>query len=155
VANSTHGGHGARNAPASAPITNGDFVATHPPLFTEAGEPIEADHWLQVIESKFGLLYGMEVQKTLFATQQLCGDASAWWANYATTRPVYHQVSWIEFCNAFHAHHIPAGVMRKKCQEFMDLKQGGCPCMTTPSCSSTSHSMCRTRWTPMTRSTAS
>jgi hypothetical protein len=30
----------------------------------------------------------MEVLKTLFAAQQLCGDANAWWANYTTTRPV-------------------------------------------------------------------
>jgi hypothetical protein len=38
---------------------------------------------------------------------------------------VDYQVSWAEFHNAFHAHYIPAGVMRKKRQEFMDLKQGG------------------------------
>jgi hypothetical protein len=34
-------------------------------------------------------------------------------------------VQWAEFCDAFRAHYIPAGVMRKKRQEFMDLKQGG------------------------------
>jgi hypothetical protein len=34
-------------------------------------------------------------------------------------------VTWAEFCDAFRAHYIPAGVMRKKRQEFMDLKQGG------------------------------
>jgi hypothetical protein len=35
---------GARNAPAPAPTTYNDFAAMHPPLFTEAGEPLEADH---------------------------------------------------------------------------------------------------------------
>jgi hypothetical protein len=69
IANSTHGGNGARNAPAPAPTTYSDFVATHPPLFTEVGEPLEADHWLQVMESKFGLLRCTEVQKTLFTAQ--------------------------------------------------------------------------------------
>jgi hypothetical protein len=34
-------------------------------------------------------------------------------------------VPWAEFRNAFHAHYIPASVMRNKRQEFMDLKQGG------------------------------
>jgi hypothetical protein len=34
-------------------------------------------------------------------------------------------VSWVEFRDAFRAYYIPAGVMRKKRQEFMDLKQGG------------------------------
>jgi hypothetical protein len=66
VANSTHGGNGVRNAPAPAPTTYSDFTATHPPLFTKTGEPLEVDHWLQVMESKFGLLRCTEVQKTLF-----------------------------------------------------------------------------------------
>jgi hypothetical protein len=79
----------------------------------------------QVIESKFRLLHCTEVQKTLFAAQQLCGDASAWWANYAATHPVDYHVSWTEFRSAYRAHYIPAGMMRKKRQEFMDLKQGG------------------------------
>jgi hypothetical protein len=66
IANSTRGANGARNAPALAPTTYSDFAAMHPPLFTEAGEPLEADHWLRVMESKFGLLCCTEMQKTLF-----------------------------------------------------------------------------------------
>jgi hypothetical protein len=69
------------------------------------------------MESKFGLLRCTDVQKTLFA--------SAWWANYTATRPTDYQVSWAEFYNAFRTYYIPAGVMRKKRQKFMDLKQGG------------------------------
>jgi hypothetical protein len=60
---------GARNAPALALITYSDFVAIHPLLFIEAGEHLKEDHWLRVIESKFGLLHCTEVQKTLFAAQ--------------------------------------------------------------------------------------
>jgi hypothetical protein len=54
------------------------------------------------------------VQKTLFAAQQLCGDTGAWWPNYTATHPTDYQVSWAEFRDAFHAHYIPAGMMRKK-----------------------------------------
>jgi hypothetical protein len=125
IANSTRGGNEARNAPAPASTTYNDFTATHPPLFTEAGEPLEVDHWLRMMESKFRLLRCTKVQKTLFATNQLWGDASAWWANYTATRPADYQVPWAEFHDAFCAHYIPAGVMRKKRQEFMDLKQEG------------------------------
>jgi hypothetical protein len=64
------------------------------------------------------------IKKTLFAVQQLRGDASAWWDNYTATLPMDYQVSWTEFRNAFCTHYILAGVMRKKHQEFMDLKQG-------------------------------
>jgi hypothetical protein len=125
MANSTRGGIRARNALAPSPTTYTDFAVTHPPLFTEAGEPLEADYWLRVMESMFGLLRSTEVQKTLFAIQQLCGDASTRWANYTTTRPADYQVSCAEFRDAFRAHYIPTGVMRKKHQEFMDLKLGG------------------------------
>jgi hypothetical protein len=114
VAISARGGDGERNAPAPTPTTYGDFAATHPPLFTKAREPLEADHWLWVIKSKFGLLHCTEVQKTLFAAQQLRGDASAWWANYAATHPADYQVPWAKFRSAFRAHHIPVGMMRKK-----------------------------------------
>jgi hypothetical protein len=114
IANSARGDNGARNALAPAPTTYNDFVAMHPPLFTKAGEPFEADHWLRVMESKFGLLRCTEVKKTLFVVQQLQGDASAWWANYIATRPADYHVSWAEFRDAFRAHYIPAGVMRKK-----------------------------------------
>jgi hypothetical protein len=127
IANSTRGGNGARNAPAPAlaPTTYSDFAATHPPLFIEAGEPLEANHWLRVMESKFGLLRYTEVQKTLFTAQQLRDDAGTWWANYTATRPMDYQVPCAEFRDAFCAHYIPADVMTKKRQEFMDLKQGG------------------------------
>jgi hypothetical protein len=44
IANSAHGGNGARNASAPAPTTYSDFTATHPLLFTEARKPLEIDH---------------------------------------------------------------------------------------------------------------
>jgi hypothetical protein len=39
VANSTRGGNGVRNAPAPAPTTYSDFVATHPPLLENLLRP--------------------------------------------------------------------------------------------------------------------
>jgi hypothetical protein len=78
-----------------------------------------------VIKSKFGLLRYTELQKTLFTTHQLCKDVSAWWANYTAAQAVVYQVTWAEFRGAFCAHHIPTGVMRRKYQEFKDLKEGG------------------------------
>jgi hypothetical protein len=56
-----------------------DFSETRPPLFVKAEDPLEADEWIRVIEQKFGLLRCMEIQKPLFATQQLRGPASTWW----------------------------------------------------------------------------
>jgi hypothetical protein len=37
-----------------------DFLATHPPVFANATDPLEADSLLRTIESKFGLLHCTE-----------------------------------------------------------------------------------------------
>jgi hypothetical protein len=44
-----------------------DFLTTHPPVFADATDPLEADSWLRTMESMFGLLHCTEYQKTLYA----------------------------------------------------------------------------------------
>jgi hypothetical protein len=46
-----------------------DFLATHPPVFADVTDPLEADNWLCTIESKFWLLHCIEYQKTLYTVQ--------------------------------------------------------------------------------------
>jgi hypothetical protein len=101
-----------------------DFLTTHPLVFADATDPLEADSWLRTTESKFGLLCCTEYQKTLYAAQQLKGAAGAWWASYIATLPNDHHVTWGEFCTAFRAHHLSAGLLRSKLKEFLDLEQG-------------------------------
>jgi hypothetical protein len=96
---------------------------TQSPSFTEASEPVEANHWHHTIESMFQLLNYTNNQKTLFVAQQLLGDARAWWTNFTTARHANH-VQWAEFCDAFHAQHILADIMKSKHREFMDLQNG-------------------------------
>jgi hypothetical protein len=101
-----------------------DFLATHPPVFADATDPVEVDSWLRTIESKFGLLHCTEYQKTLYTIQQLRGSAGAWWASYIAALPADHQVPWGEFRTAFHAHHLSADLLRTKLKEILDLEQG-------------------------------
>jgi hypothetical protein len=77
------------------------ILVTHPHVFAKATNPLEADSWLRMTEAKFGLLCYSETQKTLFASQQLCGSVSAWWATLTTTLPVSYLVPWAEFREAF------------------------------------------------------
>jgi hypothetical protein len=49
---------------------------------------------------------------------------SALWANFTATIQDGHQVPWAEFRIAFHGHHIPAGLMARRLQEFLNLQQG-------------------------------
>jgi hypothetical protein len=69
-----------------------DFPATHPSVFVDAIDPLEADSWLHTTESKFGLHHYTKYQKTLYATQQLRGAAGAWWASNIATLPDDHHV---------------------------------------------------------------
>jgi hypothetical protein len=102
-----------------------DFSETRPPLFVKAEDPLEADEWVRVIEQKFGLIRCSEIQKPLFAAQQLRGPASTWWGNFVAVQPVDHQITWDEFKLAFREHYVPEGVLHLDQEEFMKLKQGG------------------------------
>jgi hypothetical protein len=101
-----------------------NFLATHPPVFANATNPLEADNWLLTTESKFGLIHCTEYQKTLYAARQLRGAAGAWWASYITTLPDDHHVPWGEFYTTFCAYHLSTGLLRSKLKEFLDLAQG-------------------------------
>jgi hypothetical protein len=102
-----------------------DFLSTQPPLFSKAEEPLDADAWLRIIESKFTLLMipCADSSKAHFAAQQLCGAARIWWDSYCAMQTDGHVISWEEFCKAFRAHHIPEGLMKRKLNEFLALAQ--------------------------------
>jgi hypothetical protein len=103
-----------------------DFFSTQPPLFHKTEEPLDADAWLRTIESKFALLSVpcSEANKTLFAAQQLRGNARIWWDNYYAMQPDGHVITWEEFRAVFRAHHIPEGLIERKLNEFLALTQG-------------------------------
>ena len=98
-----------------------DFQGTHPPTFARADEPLEADAWIRAMEYKFSILAVpcTEDRKVVFAAQQLRGPALLWWENHRATLPANHVVSWEEFREAFRAHHIPAGLVERKLNEFL------------------------------------
>jgi hypothetical protein len=75
------------------------------------------------VESKFPLLTGAcpDTAKTRFAAQQLGGPARTWWDNFHTMLLANHVVTWEEFKAAFRGHHIPAGILDRKLNEFLAL----------------------------------
>jgi hypothetical protein len=103
-----------------------DFLSTQPPFFSKAEEPLDADAWLHIIESKFALLTipCADSSKAYFAAQQLRGAARIWWDNFYAMQPARHVISWDEFRTAFRAHYIPEGLLERKLNEFLALTQG-------------------------------
>jgi hypothetical protein len=97
-----------------------------PLTFTKAEEPLEADAWVRAIEAKFSAftLPCSEECKANFAILQLHGEALMWWEHFKSMQPVGHDVTWVEFKQAFKDHHIPKGLMDRKMRELLALKQG-------------------------------
>src|SRR5438876_4139130 len=113
--------HGRQGQPQLASYS--DFAGTYPPIFSKAEDPLEADSWLRLMESKFELLTSTEEQKTLFAAHQLRGSAASWWDTFLAMQPAGHRVPWTEFRVAFNAHHVPSSVVKIKLREFMTLNK--------------------------------
>ncbi|XP_072147447.1 uncharacterized protein [Setaria viridis] len=103
-----------------------DFLGTQPPLFHKTEDPLDANAWIHILESKFELLTTpcTDDNKARFAAQQLRGSARLWWDHYHAMLPADHIVSWDEFKTAFRGHHIPEGLMERKLNEFLALTQG-------------------------------
>ena len=49
------GNRGGAPTPAG-PCSYQDFLKTHRPMFTPTAEPLDAEHWLRILEQKFQLL---------------------------------------------------------------------------------------------------
>jgi hypothetical protein len=128
-----HYGGGDHHQRPPAAATYQEFLSTQSPLFTRAEDPLHADVWLRVVESKFPLINGVcsDVAKVRFATQQLRGPARTWWDHFLAMQPVNHVVEWREFKAAFRGHHIPAGIMDRKLNEFWHLLRGIALCCST------------------------
>jgi hypothetical protein len=117
------GGRDDRNPPVAS---YQDFISTQPPFFSKAEEPLDADAWLHIIESKFALLTVpcADSSKASFAAQQLRGAARIWWDNFNAMQTADHVITWDEFRAAFRAHYIPEGLLERKLNEFLALTQG-------------------------------
>ena len=56
------GNRGGAHAPAG-PSSYQDFLKTHQSMFTPTAEPLDAEHWLRILDHKFQLLTVTEEQK--------------------------------------------------------------------------------------------
>jgi hypothetical protein len=101
-----------------------DFMSHHPPTFSHAVDPLDADDWLKVIGKKFDITQCNNREKVLYASGRLEGAASDWWDAFTTAHPNADTITWQEFQANFRAHHIPSGIMKLKKKEFLSLTQG-------------------------------
>jgi hypothetical protein len=106
--------------------THAQFSALKPPFFHKAEEPLEADAWMRAIEAKLDVLTlpCSEERKVKVAAMYLRGPALLWWDHFKLMQPNGHEITWAEFKTTFKNHHIPKGVVERKLNELLKLRQG-------------------------------
>src|SRR3954467_11790485 len=99
------------------------LVAINPPRFAEARDPLEADDWLAEIKKHFTANSVRPVDYATFASFQLQGAAGSWYLTYKENKGDA-QITWEDFVRDFRAAHIPNGLIERKREEFLALRQG-------------------------------
>jgi hypothetical protein len=61
----------------------------------------------------------------LYASGRLEGVVSDWWDAFTVAHTDADAITWQEFQENFHAHHIPLGIMKLNKKEFLSLTQEG------------------------------
>jgi hypothetical protein len=96
----------------------GDFQHTKLPNFSQDVELIDADDWLKSIEKKLQVVQCINREKLLLASHQLSGPVVDWWHAYVEAHEEPESINWPEFRAAFHAQHVPQGVIKLKKKEI-------------------------------------
>src|SRR4051812_15308076 len=99
------------------------FLAISPPRFAEARDPLEADDWLAEIKKHFTANVVRPEDYVTFASFQLQGAAGSWYSTYKENRGEA-AITWDDFVLDFIAAHIPSGLIERKREEFLALRQG-------------------------------
>jgi hypothetical protein len=85
-------------------------------------EPMHADDWLKSIRKKLQVMQCNNQKKVLLVSHQLSGPAADRWDAYMEAHEEPESINCPEFKAAFHAHHVPRGVIKLKKTEIQDLK---------------------------------
>jgi hypothetical protein len=100
------------------------FLLTKPPTFGGSVNPLDADDWLRAILRELEPFNYEDRDKVLLATHQLTGTALAWWENYYAAAKDPSAITWDEFVEEFHRYHILEATLKRKADEFCELRQG-------------------------------
>jgi hypothetical protein len=88
-----------------------DFQCTKPLTFSHAVELMDADDCLKSIANKLQVVQCVNHEKVLLASHQLSSPAADWWDFYVEAHEDPKSINWLQFRAAFHAHHVPQGVI--------------------------------------------
>ncbi|KAF5442819.1 hypothetical protein F2P56_035437 [Juglans regia] len=104
------------------------FLAHRTPAFSGQEDPLRAGRWISDLKKTFEICECSEVQKVLYASYLLQGDATTWWE---TKRELLEMelgsiaaVSWVRFKREFNDRFFPNTMRKQMVREFNNLVQG-------------------------------
>jgi hypothetical protein len=97
-------------------------MSHHSPTFSHSTDPLDADDRLNIISKKLDITQCNNHEKVLYAFERLEGATSNWWDAYTAAHADANNITWQEFHNSFHAHHIHSSIMKLK-KEVLSLTQ--------------------------------
>jgi hypothetical protein len=63
------------------------FIRLKAPMFSYLNDPLDADDWLRVIETKLDLTVCSNEECVSIASHQLEDPTKSWWDNYSASHP--------------------------------------------------------------------
>jgi hypothetical protein len=106
-----------------------EFMRGHPPIFAHSANPMDAEDWLCTVERELHTAQCNDLEKVLYGPRQLRGAAQSWWESYLATHANPEAITW-EFRDNFRRYHVHKGLMIVR-KEFLALKQGPRPSVST------------------------
>ena len=100
------------------------FMLLKPPTFSYSKDPLDADDWLKLIETKLDVTSCTDEECVALAVHQLEGTARSWWDNYCNSHADRAHITRNEFTRVFRDHYIPRQLLIQKAQEFRTMTQG-------------------------------
>jgi hypothetical protein len=100
-----------------------EFMRGHPPVFAHSADHIDTEDWLRTVERELHTAQCNNHEKVLYGPRLLRGAAQSWWESYLATHADPKAITWEEFRDNFHHHHVPEGLMIVRKKEFLALKQ--------------------------------
>ncbi|XP_028553180.1 uncharacterized protein LOC114580285, partial [Dendrobium catenatum] len=103
------------------------FQDMRPPLFTGAGEPIDAENWLLRVEKILESMHCPADRRVTLATFALDGEAERWWRGLMLEKYSGRDASrilWEDFVEVFRDWFVPLTARRQMQERFIRLVQG-------------------------------
>ncbi|WVZ84411.1 hypothetical protein U9M48_031448 [Paspalum notatum var. saurae] len=97
----------------------------HPPTFSHATEPLQADDWLRAVERQLDIAQCNDRERVPYGFGRLRGAAPGpVGVLRVRDREAFTRA---RFGENFRNHHVPAGLMKMKKKEFLSPKRAACP----------------------------